>query len=359
MDKNRLFQNYFNGLIDVAHFSLRSKKSYRPLIVVIEPAYACNLRCKSCNLWKIKEKSILDEYLTLNQYKTLFEELGKLGVFKLVISGGEPFLKKDIIKIIKTAKNNGLSVYITTNGTLLDEEKIKFLIKNKVDEILFSIDGPIEDIHDKIRGVKGTFEKVITNIKKLDLEKKKFGSETPKIIINSVISKYNIDYLDKIFNLFKDVEVSQFSFYYPTCISKKSLKELNSIFGKNMYSKQFFNLNIKPDNKKLKDFYVYLKNYDKKKIFLKVPTLRNYFLNSCSYLWIATTISPSGDVYPCTIFDRFKMGNIKEKSLNEIWNSEEYTLLRKKFLDNKLKVCKECTCGMNINNIFTRLPSFL
>jgi MoaA/NifB/PqqE/SkfB family radical SAM enzyme len=358
MVKNIFFQNYFNGLMDITSFLLKINKSYRPLIVVIEPTYKCNLRCKSCNLWNIKEKSNLGDNLTISQYKKLFKELRTLNIFKLVISGGEPFLKKDINKIIKAAKNNGLSIYITTNGTLLNREKIKFLIKNQVDEILFSLDSPNQRVHDRIRGVKGTFERVITNIKILDLEKKKNKYKKPRIIINSVISKYNINQLNEIFDLFKNVEVEQFSFYYPTSISNESLKELNSFLERDVYSKQFYNLNINPVKRKMKIFHKRLIESNKK-VFLKTPSFTNSFLDYCIYPWIATIVSPSGNIYPCTIFDRIKMGNIKEKSLKQIWNSREYILLRKGLLDKKLKVCKECTCGISINNILTRLPLFL
>jgi MoaA/NifB/PqqE/SkfB family radical SAM enzyme len=310
-------------------------------------------------LWKTLEKCDSDRYyLNKDEYEILFEELENMKIFTLVISGGEPFIRKDILKIISLAKKHRLKLYITTNGTVLTKKMIKSLVNFKVDDILFSLDSPFPDVHDFIRGKKGTFNKTVKSIRELEKEKVRRKSRYPRILVNSVITKYNISNLLDISCKFWDLKIDLFSFYYPTNISESSLEEVHKLFGRNFYSGQFYDLKILPKKKKLIDFLNSLKNIKKKNVLVKLPTFSNFF-SFCLYPWIATTISPYGDVYPCTIFDKLKIGSIREKSLREIWNNKKYRKLRKLFLKQKLGVCNECTCGINIKDIINRSPFFL
>ena len=105
----------------------------------------CNLNCKHCRVWK---KNDVTE-LSLKEAKGLIAQLHYLGVKQLILSGGEPFLRKDIFDLIEYSKKFKKLV-ITTNGTLLNEEHLDIIKRNKIN-LIFSIDGATSDEHNHFR----------------------------------------------------------------------------------------------------------------------------------------------------------------------------------------------------------------
>lgn len=115
----------------------------------------CNLNCKHC---RVSEKND-NEKLSLKDAKMLLAECWYSGITMLNLSGGEPFLRSDIFEILDYAQKFE-DIVITTNGTLLNEEKCKKLFTYKNIKLSISLDG-LEETHDKFRRKKGAFKKVI------------------------------------------------------------------------------------------------------------------------------------------------------------------------------------------------------
>ncbi|MGC9132745.1 MAG: radical SAM protein, partial [Candidatus Micrarchaeia archaeon] len=130
--------------------------------------YKCNSRCLTCNIWKIHPH---DE-LTLNEIK---EFAKKNDWFKWIgLTGGEPFLREDISQIAEVFSKYSKGLYILTiptnalcNGDFI-EEKIKEILELKIPRVVItiSLDG-YEKLHDRIRGVKGNYQKAINLYKRL------------------------------------------------------------------------------------------------------------------------------------------------------------------------------------------------
>ncbi len=118
----------------------------------------CNLNCKHC---RVSEKND-NEKLSLKEAKSLLSELWYNGTTMLNLSGGEPFLRSDIFEILDFAQKFE-DIVITTNGTLLNEEKCKKLSTYKNIKLSISLDG-LEETHDKFRRKKGAFRKVIDTL---------------------------------------------------------------------------------------------------------------------------------------------------------------------------------------------------
>jgi len=352
----KFIKNIKNIGLNFSSYILRMKISYRPLFVVIEPTYSCNLRCKTCNIHKTGKSDVNEKLLTVSEYKRFFEELKIIGTQNVIICGGEPFVRRDTPDIIRAAKNCDLHIHVITNGTCLTDKIINNLFNMKLDMITFSLESSIPKIHEKIRGVKGCFSKTTDSIEKIIRGRNERKVNYPKIIINSVISKYNYNDIHNIPNLLPDVDL--FNFIFPTEISENSLEETNKIFNKRIYSGQFYNLNIK--YKKHENILrKKLSMTNKEKINIKTSFLSKNSFERCLYLWFASNMSPIGNIYPCTVMDKLKMGNIKNNSFIEIWNSQEYRNLRKIFLSKHLKICKECTCGISIKSMFTQFSLLL
>ena len=151
------------------------KKRILPEYVTFFVTNRCNCRCKHCFFWKELNKT--KDELTLEEIRRISKSMGRFSVLSL--TGGEPFLRKDLFEIIKAfyANNKIKHLVLPTNGTIdargLAEKVLKECPKLKV-RIFVSMDD-IGEKHDKIRNLKGVFSNAITNFKRL-----KEGEEAPE-----------------------------------------------------------------------------------------------------------------------------------------------------------------------------------
>lgn len=124
----------------------------------IEVTSMCNLRCIHCYN---SSGVVKPDEIGLDEIITLIQELREMNVKQVSISGGEALLRKDIHKILKGCRENGLSTMLVTNGMLIDELTAQHLV-GLVDKIQISIEGS-EEIHDVIRG-NGTYKKILLGL---------------------------------------------------------------------------------------------------------------------------------------------------------------------------------------------------
>ncbi len=157
----------------------------------------CNFFCKTCFFHKNLNK---ENDLSLEEFKKISDNLGFISV--LLLSGGEPFLRKDLTEICGVfIENNRVdTLSIPTNGYLSKEiaavaEKLAVRFPKTVISINPSLDG-MEQCHDTIRGVQGSFSQVIDTIKELENIKKR--CKNIQIVVNSVINKDNIGSLKEL-----------------------------------------------------------------------------------------------------------------------------------------------------------------
>ena len=137
---------------------------------IIETTTRCNLKCLECAR-NVEKGPYLDmKFETFERLDELLKKLERVFLF----GHGETFLHRDFEKMFKKVKSYGSWVSITTNGTLLDKKRIKFLVDNGLNEIIFSIDAASKALFEKIR--RGAhFDEVIYNIKTFTEYAKKSG----------------------------------------------------------------------------------------------------------------------------------------------------------------------------------------
>ena len=154
-----------------------------PLFASYNVTGRCNMRCTFCEWWK-------NEIPELSTKKALaaIDSVCNLGVPFFDLSGGEPLLRKDLIVLAKRVASHGCLVSMNSNGTLLTKDKIDD-VANVFDTVVVSLDGP-EKIHDKIRGVAGTYKKAVNAIRLLKANGVRTG-------VNSVVTPWNIEMLPK------------------------------------------------------------------------------------------------------------------------------------------------------------------
>ncbi|MBY9007071.1 MAG: radical SAM protein [Candidatus Lokiarchaeota archaeon] len=152
----------------------------------IELTLKCNAKCKFCAIPGIPE-SLKKKEMTTNQVKNVINQIADLGILSLTFTGGEPTLRKDLPELIyHSGIVHKLITGLASNGLnlpkLLENDKLKGL-----NYILLSLDYPIAELHDKMRGIK-VFDKVL---KTISLANKK----GIKVIISANIMKKNLKYM--------------------------------------------------------------------------------------------------------------------------------------------------------------------
>jgi len=291
--------------------------------------YKCNSRCTMCKIWK--EKS--ENELSLNEIKKIARKIDFIHWIRL--TGGEPFLRKDYVQIVKTLNKNLPNLFILTtptNGLLPDlifekvKEVLRFFDKRYV--ITVSLDGTPK-INDKIRGVKGSWNKVIETHKKLKALEKE--NKNFKVFFGYTISPDNVGLFKKTVEEVKKIvpEITPDDFHI-------NLFQTSSIYYKNLGQKT----NKKYLKKARKEIEIILKMREKKDL---ISSIENKYLElgkeylktgkipiKCNVFNLSSFIDPFGNVFPCTIFDR-KLGNLRNNGYN----------LKKILVSEKVKKVKE------------------
>jgi MoaA/NifB/PqqE/SkfB family radical SAM enzyme len=161
----------------------------KPLAPILALTNRCNAGCVHCLSWKLKSQEC--EMTTL-EWKSTLDELRKwLGPVFISITGGETLLRKDVIEIVEHAAKLGFRVELLTNGFLMTSEKVGQLLQTGVKRITISLDSSKPEIHDKIRGKAGFFDKATKALQMLSNERGLSGRGV-EIWGKTVIMSYNV-----------------------------------------------------------------------------------------------------------------------------------------------------------------------
>jgi radical SAM protein with 4Fe4S-binding SPASM domain len=372
LQKNKIIARFTEDMYSRIPYNLMNGRALNPLSVVLLLTYRCNLRCKMCFYYNEAEKSNTqslihkrkNEELTLEQIKKMIDDIAKMNVKVLTLHGGEPLIYPDVFVISKYAAEKGLLVNFITNGILLNDKIIDEIIDARINSITISLDGP-DYIHDDVRGLKGAFEKIMCGIaimKKRELE----GKIIPKLSISTYVSAMNQAALMELFEKVKETGITDWNIGLVTYNSEKLSAQTKEILGINTdkgqgdlssLSDEIIGLNadkMLEIRERLKKENV---NAGLQITFPSKAAINKYSdpafneVNYCLYPWARIVVSPYGEVFPCIPLSMVNadMGNIKEKSIKDIWNGDRYVQFRKKLKKaGLLPICSKCC---TVNNI--------
>lgn len=131
--------------------------------IEIFPTMQCNLTCSMCSVEKFKKADGVE--LEIADYERLADQGAKEGAIALTILGGEPLMAKYLFEIIRIFKKRKFFINMVSNAILVTPEKLNELKAAGVNAICFSLDSTDEAENDRIRGIPGHYQKVMTNIK--------------------------------------------------------------------------------------------------------------------------------------------------------------------------------------------------
>lgn len=181
----------------------KEMKSHALKCLFWETTLTCNARCKHCGSYAETKK--YKDQLTTEEIKKVFKEIAEDFPVKniyLNVTGGEPLVRKDLFEVMDYAANDlHFKWGMTTNGILLNEQNIENLKRTNIDTISISIDG-LEETHDDFRGVKGSYKKIIENIKKL-----KEANFLNCLMVTTVVNKENMHELEDLYKILENLGI--------------------------------------------------------------------------------------------------------------------------------------------------------
>ena len=180
---------------------LYTKATGRPKLVNLEITKLCNAKCDFCDYWQTRHETRLSDYRPV---------IKKINPLVVVITGGEPMLRKDLPDIVRQVKECSIFIFtsMVTKGDLLTLEKAEELFAAGIDQIAVSLDFPGEK-HDSYRGIPGLWNHLSNLLPELS---KRFSKKS--IVLNTIIMEDNLDQIIDIAHKAKEWGVSiSFSSY--------------------------------------------------------------------------------------------------------------------------------------------------
>ena len=190
-------------------YYISPKKALPPLQAFFEVTYRCNLRCEMCQFTDFFEQNLeaadkLGE-LSTDEIRRVIQQVPKYSL--LSFSGGEPFVRPDLMEILEWASRRN-TTHVITNGTLVNEEKAKRLAELGAGAlgtkglvlVGVSIQGD-EALHDEITGSSGSFDKACKTVEMIRYHRDRLGKKYPLVNIKTVITHKTVRHLNQMFDL--------------------------------------------------------------------------------------------------------------------------------------------------------------
>jgi len=300
---------------------------------VWELTMACNMRCKHCGS-SCEDKQ--DGELTTEEAFALCDDLKELGLEVITLSGGEPTLRDDLPLIINRLVDNGIIVNIISNGWLVDETIVRQIKAAGVTGIAISIDG-LKSTHDQIR-LEGSFDRGITALKLI-----KSHNVLPAVI--TTVNSVNIDELGGLYSLFRDIGID--SWQMQLALPMGNFRHNTEFFLKPHHVNQLIDF---AHSKMSSDMGIFLADnvgyYNNKILELHQKSLPDVSQwSGCSAGKRNIGILHNGDITGCTSIRnrQFIEGNIRERSLKDIWNDKKSFAWNRQMKKTQLKgLCAKC-----------------
>jgi len=323
-----------------------------PLQLVYFITSKCNLKCEHCFYAERLNKEVKE--LSLDEVEKASKGMGRL--LWLSLTGGEPFLRKDIAQTAEMFyRNNSFGILtIVTNGTLHDfiTESVSDICGKCRDSnivLYVSIDG-LEKMHDDLRGSSGAFKQALGTIKSLKELKKSFKN----LYVGTVttINRKNQSEMKELALFLKD-EVSPDSITINMLRGRPKMAKMGEIDIKNYFD--FIRIQQEGFRKKelgypgmLGGRLLWQREALQKEIIATVLK-ENRFVLPCLAGRVSCVMTECGDIYPCEILEE-RIGNIREAGYDfkKIWVSKEAKEIRKRIKDTRCFCTYECAITTNI-----------
>ena len=311
-----------------------------PLLIFYVTA-RCNSRCVSCDWWKSDGAADL----TLDEVRTLTTDLPALRTRRVVFSGGEPLLRRDVFEMADVFRTQGLKLHLLTSGLFLERDAEQ--VAARFEEVTLSLDGPRRDLYRQIRGVDG-LEVIERGVRKL----KTCAPQLP-VRARSTLHRHNFRELPHLIDKARALGLAQISFLAADVTSEafgrrsetstrglllteSEVKEFTRVVEETLVSHaQNFTLRFvaeSPD--KLRRLPRYYAAQLGRGPFPPV---------ACNAPWVSAVVEADGAVRPCYFHPA--VGNIRQKPLSQILQ-QEMRAFRSNLNVSSNATCARCVCSL-------------
>lgn len=313
--------------------SAKGFAKFIPLVVSWNLTRECNLKCSHCYINATQNQ--LGGELNTEESKRLIDQIAQVSRPLLILSGGEPLLRKDVYDLISYGTEKGLRMGLGSNGGLLDENAARKLKEAGIKTVSISLDSNSPTQHDNFRGVPGSWQKAVNAIKAL-------RENNILVQVNTTLTQQNYDQIDDIMTLTEEMGVEDFHLFFlvPTGRGAKMADISPTMYEdmiKGTFAKTYqHRLNVRPSC--APQFMRIAKDMS--------LDMRQWIRGCIAGLYYCR-VYPNGDITPCPYLP-INLGNIREKVFKEIWfNSPILQALRNPdSLKGKCGICEyKMVCG--------------
>ncbi len=329
-----------------------------PMGVVYEATMRCNLTCEFCYVGDLL--NIEGEWRQELPMDTLRRAFPDQDGLQVSLTGGEIFMRKDILDVMEVFQGKGyVCGYLTTNGTIITDERADALAdlasRGFLKHISVSIDGPGE-MHDKARGVKGTFERTSAGLRRLQEAARRTHAPL-RVSINTTVAHETLEVLDQMVDVAAELGVdaiglNHLMFSTPAEV-QDTIRQLGTDDPKVISTYVTDDPGLDAARVRAQVDALIAKCRDRGIRFDMRPKVKPAILDEyytpgtplagrCLYPFLYARVSFSGKAYFCP-FIRLEVGDLTQQSLEEVWTGPRYVALRKKLVEARLfPVCRRC-----------------
>ena len=294
-----------------------------PVSISIEPTTSCNLRCPECPSGLrafTRPTGMLDPTLFQNVINQLAPTLSYLTFY----FQGEPYLNPSFLDMVEYASSRGIYTATSTNAHYLTEEAAQRTVDSGLDRLIISIDGTTQSAYESYR-IGGSLEKVLRGTRNVIAAKKLQGARKPHVVFQFLVVGPNEHQIPEVRNIARELGVDQVVFKTAQIYGFENGSPL--IPQQDRYSR-------------------YRRNDD------GTYAVKGKVEDHCWKMWHSCVVTWDGKVVPCC-FDKdahFVLGDLNEKTFEEIWKGESYQRFRRSLLASRadIEMCRNCTEGSQV-----------
>lgn len=274
-----------------------------PLALIAEVTHRCPLHCVYCS--NPLELAGTKNELSTDEWSSVFEQCGKLGMLHAHFTGGEPLARPDLVELIDAARGSGLYTNLITSGLGLNEQRLQALVDAGLDHIQISFQDSREAAANWIAGAKA-------HAHKIDLSRL-IRQHKIAFTVNLVVHRQNLDHLEEMIAFIEQlnperVEIAHTQYYGWALANRAALMPTHAQLEKAV--------SIVADAEK--------RLAGRMRIDSVVPDYYAKYPKACMGGWgrRLMLINPAGKVLPChaaEILPGLSFENVREKSLDWIW----------------------------------------
>jgi len=282
----------------------------------------------------------------------LIDDLAGLGIPLLIVSGGEPLLRDDIWELLQHAREQGIALALSSNGTLITPEIAERLKKSGVEYVGISLDGADRETHENLRNFPGCFDAALTGLSHC----REAGMKTG---VRFTATRENLDDIECMIRLSRDIRTDRFCVYWLVPSGRgREIYEEGQLLRKD--TRPVLDALYRSAHQVTPDSMEYLSVDAPQDIVYLLERLKSEDMSEyshalqlldrqgvgCSAGLRVANIDPAGNVYPCQFaqVDRFRIGNIRECRFSILWNDNRNPVLQefRQKTDNLQGACGEC-----------------